>query len=49
MAQKEGKNAPSSKREAARNILVLPISEVRPYEKNPRKNSGAVKYVKVED
>lgn len=46
MAQKEGKNAPSSKREAARNILVLPISEVRPYEKNPRKNENAVKYVK---
>ena len=46
MAQKEGKNAPSSKREAARNILVLPISEVRPYEKNPRKNEKAVKYVK---
>lgn len=46
MAQKEGKNATRSKREAARNILVLPISEVRPYEKNPRKNEKAVKYVK---
>ena len=46
MAQKEGKNAPSSKRGAARNILVLPISEVRPYDKNPRKNEKAVKYVK---
>lgn len=46
MAQKEGKKAPSSKREAARNILLLPISEVRPYDKNPRKNEKAVK---VED
>lgn len=46
MAQKEGKNAPSSKRASTCGIVVLPVSEVRPYEKNPRKNSGAVKYVK---
>ena len=26
---------------------MLPVSEVRPYEKNPRKNADAVKYVKA--
>ena len=26
---------------------MLPVPEVRPYEKNPRKNAGAVKYVKA--
>ena len=31
---------------SADKIVALPIDEVRPYEKNPRKNSGAVKYVK---
>ena len=31
---------------SADKIVVLPIDEVRPYEKNPRKNYGAVKYVK---
>jgi site-specific DNA-methyltransferase (adenine-specific) len=31
---------------SADKIVVLPVSEVRPYEKNPRKNANAVKYVK---
>lgn len=40
-------NKPDNTRKlAADKIVVLPIDEVRPYEKNPRKNSGAVKYVK---
>jgi site-specific DNA-methyltransferase (adenine-specific) len=38
---------PSLKRGAAREIISLPVSEVRPYEKNPRKNAEAVKYVKA--
>jgi site-specific DNA-methyltransferase (adenine-specific) len=37
----------SLKRGAAREIISLPVSEVRPYEKNPRKNAEAVKYVKA--
>lgn len=32
---------------SAASIVMLPVSEVRPYEKNPRKNKGAVKYVKA--
>ena len=40
-------NKPDNTRKlSADKIVVLPIAEVRPYEKNPRKNSGAVKYVK---
>ena len=31
----------------ARAIIMLPVPEVRPYEKNPRKNAEAVKYVKA--
>ena len=31
---------------SADKIVVLPIAEVRPYDKNPRKNEKAVKYVK---
>lgn len=31
---------------AADKIISLPIGEIRPYEKNPRKNADAVKYVK---
>jgi hypothetical protein len=31
---------------AADKIVMLPVDEVRPYEKNPRKNANAVKYVK---
>lgn len=36
----------STRKLSADKIVVLPISEVRPYEKNPRKNDAAVKYVK---
>lgn len=32
---------------AADRIVMLPVSEVRPYERNPRKNADAVKYVKA--
>jgi len=32
---------------SADKIVMLPVSEVRPYEKNPRKNAKAVKYVKA--
>jgi len=32
---------------SADKIVMLPVSEVRPYEKNPRKNAEAVKYVKA--
>lgn len=32
---------------SAASIVMLPVSEVRPYEKNPRKNKGAVQYVKA--
>ena len=40
-------NKPDNTRKlSADKIVVLPIAEVRPYDKNPRKNSGAVKYVK---
>ena len=35
------------KKASAQNIVMLPVSEVRPYEKNPRKNADAVKYVKA--
>lgn len=40
-------NKPDNTRKlAADKIVVLPIDEVQPYDKNPRKNAGAVKYVK---
>lgn len=32
---------------SAEKIIMLPVSEVRPYEKNPRKNANAVKFVKA--
>jgi len=32
---------------SADKIVMLPVSEVRPYEKNPRKNENAVKFVKA--
>jgi len=32
---------------SADKIVMLPVSEVRPYEKNPRKNTNAVKFVKA--
>ena len=35
------------KKASAQNIVMLPVSEVRPYEKNPRKNTDAVQYVKA--
>ena len=41
------KSTPTSERKAARSIVMLPVSEVRPYEKNPRKNAEAVKYVRA--
>ena len=41
------KNTPNCEQKSARSIVMLPVSEVRPYEKNPRKNSEAVKYVKA--
>lgn len=46
MAKTE-KSTPTSERKAARSIVMLPVSEVRPYEKNPRKNAEAVKYVRA--
>jgi len=41
------KNGSNFERKTARAIIMLPVPEVRPYEKNPRKNAGAVKYVKA--
>ena len=41
MAEKTGK----TRKSAADKIISLPIGEIRPYEKNPRKNAKAVKYV----
>lgn len=46
MAKTEN-STPTSERKAARSIVMLPVSEVRPYEKNPRKNAEAVKYVRA--
>lgn len=37
------KNTPNCEQKSARSIVMLPVSEVRPYEKNPRKNAEAVK------
>lgn len=42
--EKKGSNF---EQKTARAIIMLPIPEVRPYEKNPRKNAEAVKYVKA--
>lgn len=41
------KNTPNCEQKSARSIVMLPVSEVRPYEKNPRKNADAVKYVRA--
>ena len=41
------KNGSNFERKTARAIIMLPVPEVRPYEKNPRKNADAVKYVKA--
>lgn len=38
--------AENARKLSADKIVVLPIAEVRPYDKNPRKNENAVKYVK---
>ena len=45
--ENDEKNGSNFERKAARSIVMLPVSEVRPYEKNPRKNADAVKYVKA--
>ena len=42
--KKKGSNF---EQKTARSIIMLPVPEVRPYEKNPRKNAEAVKYVKA--
>lgn len=39
--------ASNSLKLSADKIVMLPVSEVRPYEKNPRKNADAVKFVKA--
>ena len=39
--------AANSLKLSADKIVMLPVSEVRPYEKNPRKNADAVKFVKA--
>ena len=39
--------AANSLKLSADKIVMLPVSDVRPYEKNPRKNAGAVKFVKA--
>lgn len=41
------KNGSNFERKTARAIIMLPVPEVRPYEKNPRKNAEAVKYVRA--
>jgi site-specific DNA-methyltransferase (adenine-specific) len=46
-AKKDEHIKPCKTRGAAKEIVMLPVSEVRPYEKNPRKNAEAVKYVKA--
>lgn len=45
--ENDEKNGFNFERKTARSIIMLPVPEVRPYEKNPRKNAGAVKYVKA--
>ena len=40
------KKPENARKSASTQILTLPIGEIRPYEKNPRKNENAVKYVK---
>ena len=47
-SEKKDENVkPCKTRGAAKEIVMLPVLEVRPYEKNPRKNNEAVKYVKA--
>ena len=45
--KKEENVKPCKTRGAAKEIVMLPVSEVRQYEKNPRKNNDAVQYVKA--
>lgn len=45
--ENDEKNGSNFERKAARSIIMLPVPEVRPYEKNPRKNAEAVKYVRA--
>ena len=45
--ENDEKNGSNFERKTARAIIMLPVSEVRPYERNPRKNAEAVKYVKA--
>lgn len=45
--ENDEKNGSNFERKTARAIIMLPVPEVRPYEKNPRKNASAVKYVKA--
>lgn len=45
--ENDEKNGSNFERKTARAIIMLPVPEVRPYEKNPRKNADAVKYVKA--
>ena len=49
MADSHAKQLDSTRahKRTADRIVMLPVSEVRPYEKNPRKNADAVKYVKA--
>ncbi len=42
MAKKPG----NTRKLSADKIVILPLAEIRPYDKNPRKNENAVKYVK---
>ena len=41
------KKPENARKSASTQILTLPIGEIRPYEKNPRKNADAVKFVKA--
>ena len=44
---KSAQIAEKARKGAAAKIISLPIGEIRPYEKNPRKNADAVKFVKA--
>jgi site-specific DNA-methyltransferase (adenine-specific) len=40
------KKPDNTRKLSADKIVLLPLAEIRPYDKNPRKNANAVKYVK---
>lgn len=40
------KKPDNTRKLAADKIVLMPLAEIRPYDKNPRKNENAVKYVK---